>query len=718
MSQDRSDDREQAVSAESPTLTEGPEAATEGFGVGEERLLVGQNLGGRYQVVGRLGAGGMGEVWRAFDLKLRVEVALKALRAELATNEARLELLRSEVRAAREVTSPNVCRIYDLVEADGLELVSMEYVDGTTLLEVLREQAPLDPPEAQQIASQFLAGLEAIHEAGLVHRDVKPENIMVTRTGRVVLMDFGLARSAVEGAGSVSGTPAYMAPEQAQGVTDPRSDLFSAGVILAEMVSPEGITSFESRQSVWTGIRSEPVQVPDSPWAPVVKRAVAKDPEERFQSAHELTRALEEVAFRVHDETGLEPYPGLSSFDEEDAEYFFGREAEVEAVWQRLESAQLLGIIGASGSGKSSFIGVGLVPSAPDGWAIVRCTPGSAAIDSLRRALIPEIEDDAEAVKSLAAGGDAVIAEAFGAWRQRHEQTLLIVDQFEELFTQNSDEEQQKYTEILGCIALDSDVHILLSMRDDFFVRCNQYEQLRPMYSEVTVLDPPRGSALRRAVVQPALRCGYRFEDEELADEILAQVEGERGALPLLAFALAGLWDKRDRENGLITRQAYHDIGGVGGALAQHAEALMERLGSERHGIVREIFRNLVTAQGTRAARDTDELLSVFDSAPKTLSSRAKRSGAAESRDPLKHGATMKEATTSADGGDPSTRSLPASPRMGFAGTSRSLAQDDKETTDRHAASEVLAALIDARLLTSYEVASHTDMTGADSGSR
>jgi WD40 repeat protein len=210
----------------------------------------------------------------------------------------------------------------------------------------------------------------------------------------------------------------------------------------------------------------------------------------------------------------------------------------------------------------------------------------------------------------------------------------------------------------------------------------------------VTVLDPPHGSALRRAVVQPALRCGYRFEDEELADEILAEVEGERGALPLLAFALARLWEKRDRENGLITRQAYHDIGGVGGALAQHAEALMDWLGSERHPIVRELFRNLVTAQGTRAARDTDELLSVFDSEKRTLSSRAKRPEAAESRDPLKHGATMREATTSADGGDPSTRSL------------RSLAQDEKETTDRHAASEVLAALIDARLLTSYELPS------------
>ncbi|PWB75214.1 MAG: hypothetical protein C3F15_06440, partial [Holophagae bacterium] len=295
-----------------------------------------------------------------------------------------------------------------------------------------------------------------------------------------------------------------------------------------------------------------------------------------------------------------------------DAEYFFGREAEVEAVWGKLPTAQLLGVIGASGSGKSSFLGAGLVPARPEGWAVVRCTPGTAAVDALRRAIYAELQSFPEAIQDLAAGGDSAIVQAFGAWRHERGQALLIVDQFEELFTQNLGEEQRRCAEALGRIALDADVHVLLSMRDDFLMRCHDHESLAPIFSELTPLKPPVGGALRRAVVQPALRCGYRFEDEALADEILAEVEGERGALPLLAFALARLWEKRDRENGLITRQAYRDIGGVGGALAQHAEALMERLGTERHPIVRELFRNLVTAEGTRAARDSDELLSVF----------------------------------------------------------------------------------------------------------
>jgi hypothetical protein len=152
-------------------------------------------------------------------------------------------------------------------------------------------------------------------------------------------------------------------------------------------------------------------------------------------------------------------------------------------------------------------------------------------------------------------------------------------------------------------------------MRDDFLFHCHSQKALSPIFSELTPIGPPEGAALRRAVVQPALKCGYRFEDEELVDEILTEVEDERGALPMLAFSAARLWEKRDREAGLLTREAYAEIGGVSGSLAQHAEATLERIGSDRIPIVREIFRNLVTAQGTRAARDREELLSVFGAA-------------------------------------------------------------------------------------------------------
>ncbi len=649
-----------------PTRTEGE---GETLDMPEGFLAPGQVLGDRYQIKSQLGRGGMGEVWRAFDLKLRVEVALKAMLPELFKNERRRDLLRREVRAAREVVSPNVCRIFDLIEVDGRELVSMEYVDGGTLLNVLHERGPLDLKEAQDVASQFLAGLEAIHQARLVHRDVKPENIMITRAGRVVLMDFGLARQEDGGAGTVSGTPAYMAPEQAMGgKVDARADVYSAGVVLAEMVSPDGIKDLQSRQSVWEGIRHEPARVPDSPWAPVLKKAVAKEPDNRYNSAHTLTRALEDVTLRVEGAEDLTPYPGLASFTEEDAEYFFGREAEVEAMWAKLDRPHLLGLIGPSGAGKSSFIRAGLLAAAPPNWSCLVCTPGDVPVLSLGRALARAMVGDPEIVEQMLSFDEPDVAiNVVSRWRNRTSNGFLVVDQFEELFTQNAPEVQRRFAELLSRIAVEADVHVLLSMRDDFLFRCSDQPALAPVFSELTPLRPPSGSALRRAVTQPAMKCGYRFEDDELVEEVLAEVEGERGALPLLAFAMARLWEKRDRDNGLLTRQAYHDIGGVGGALARHAEATIDRIGVERLPIVRELFRNLVTAEGTRAVREWDELLSVFDAA---------------------------------DAGRAGVKPAPA----------REIAASEKRIVGagvfpaRDVAEEALRELIDARLLTSYEI--------------
>ena len=155
-------------------------------------------------------------------------------------------------------------------------------------------------------------------------------------------------------------------------------------------------------------------------------------------------------------------------------------------------------------------------------------------------------------------------------------------------------------------------MHVVLAMRDDFLYRCHAHEPLRPILEDLSALAQPDSEALRRALTEPARHLGFAFEDEKLAEEMVAEVEGERGALPMLAFAAARLWEKRDRERQLLTRQAYPDIGGVGGALARHAEATLQGIGGDRLPIVREIFRNLVTAEGTRAVREWNELLSVF----------------------------------------------------------------------------------------------------------
>jgi predicted Ser/Thr protein kinase len=519
----------------------------------------GQILGTRYRIRSLLGSGGMGEVWRAFDLKLRVDVALKTVRSALLVDERARSALRQEVRAAREVVSPNVCRVFDLVDFDEQELVSMEYVDGVTLAEVLRERSPLEIQEAREIASQFLAGLEAIHAAGLVHRDIKPENVMLTRAGRVVVMDFGIARAAAHVRGAtISGTPAYMASEQARGeAVDARADVFSAGIVLTEMVAPSSVRSHNAREAVWRGAHHEPPEIGDTPWAAVLRKAVARIRDQRYPTAAALSRALEEVTLRSAGDEALRPYPGLASFTEEDADYFVGRELEIEEMWKKLRRPHLLALIGPSGAGKSSFLRAGLGPTAPAGWRVVFATPGPRPFAALAHALSPELSGDAEAVAQLIDFEEPDVAvHVLMRWRRRHEHALLILDQFEELFTQSQPGVQERFAQLLARLALEADVHVLLSMRDDFLFHCHKLESLAPVFSELTPIGPPTGAALRRALVQPALKCGYRFEDETVVEEMLAQVAGERGALPLAAFAMARLWDKRDRERGLLTRAA------------------------------------------------------------------------------------------------------------------------------------------------------------------
>ena len=218
------------------------------------------------------------------------------------------------MRTAREVISPNVCRVFDLQELDGQELVSMEYIDGTTLQEILKERSPLDLDEAREIASQFLAGLEAIHDAGLVHRDIKPENVMVTRTGRVVVMDFGIAKGLGDGKGGlIAGTPAYMSPEQSQGrELDARSDVFSAGVVLAEMVAPGGCTPSRTAERSGRGFTRRTPEMAETPWSRRSStRRSARRGGTRFASASALARALEEVTLRAVGDETARPYPGL-----------------------------------------------------------------------------------------------------------------------------------------------------------------------------------------------------------------------------------------------------------------------------------------------------------------------------------------------------------------------------------------------------------------------
>src|ERR1035438_4815591 len=204
----------------------------------EGRFLPGRLLAGRYRIIALLGKGGMGEVYRADDLTLGQGVAMKFLPDEAARDEALLERFRNEVRMARRVSHPNVCRVYDVGDVDGQTFFTMEYVDGEDLASLLRRIGRLPPDKALDIARHLCPGLAAAHAKGVLHRDLKPANIMLDGRGQVVITDFGLAGVAddIRGPEVRSGTPAYMAPEQLAGKeVSTRSDIYALGLVLYEV---------------------------------------------------------------------------------------------------------------------------------------------------------------------------------------------------------------------------------------------------------------------------------------------------------------------------------------------------------------------------------------------------------------------------------------------------------------------------------------------------
>jgi len=219
-------------------------AASGGAGLQHGRFEPGQRLGSRYRIVGLLGQGGMGEVYRADDLELGQSVALKFLRERVAADPSWLRRFRNEVRTSRQVAHANVCRTYDIGEEDGHVFLSMEYIDGEDLAGVLRRLGRPSREKAIEIARQICLGLAAAHEKRVLHRDLKPANIMIDGRGHVRITDFGLAGflDEFEGVEARAGTPEYMAPEQLEcGEVSIRSDIYTLGLILHELFTGRSV---------------------------------------------------------------------------------------------------------------------------------------------------------------------------------------------------------------------------------------------------------------------------------------------------------------------------------------------------------------------------------------------------------------------------------------------------------------------------------------------
>ena len=288
-------------------LTPAPTAASETLRMPVQELATGSTFAGRYQIIEELGHGGMGKVYKVIDTKIQEKIALKLIKPEVASDEETIERFSNELKLAQKVRHENVCGMFDLGEWEGAHFITMEYVSGEDLKSFIRRSRHLTVETALAIALEICEGLAAAHKLGVIHRDLKPGNIMIDRDGSARIMDFGIARSlkgkGITGAGMMIGTPEYMSPEQAEGKeVDQRSDIYSLGVMLFEMLT--GRVPFEGETPLGVAIKHKTEMPPDpkklNPQVPdglsqLVLRCMEKDRAKRYQTADEVLADLDRI---------------------------------------------------------------------------------------------------------------------------------------------------------------------------------------------------------------------------------------------------------------------------------------------------------------------------------------------------------------------------------------------------------------------------------------
>ncbi len=304
------------------------------------------------------------------------------------------------------------------------------------------------------------------------------------------------------------------------------------------------------------------------------------------------------------------PYLGLTPFSTSDAARFVGRETEVDSFVNRLRQRPLQVVVGPSGAGKTSFIHAGVLPALPASWRTVTLRPGSAPLAALATRLATAnltIGELRPALESAPATAAALIAQTVTSGI-----LVIVIDHLEELFTLcTSATERVQFAAVVAELSASTEgpIRVVGAIRDDFLMDLDALAPLRAQLSPaVVLLGNPTRDALVRIVVEPARRAGYALSDPELADDMVSVVADRPGALALLSFTAARLWELRDRRFRQLTRNAYDAMGGIGGALGRHAEETLDQLSVDEQRLAREVFRHLVTADGTRALVTGKEL--------------------------------------------------------------------------------------------------------------
>jgi WD40 repeat protein len=611
----------------------------------------------------------MGEVYLARDTTLGRRVALKVIHPRrLGSGEAVERFLR-EARTTAAFNHPNIVAIHFAGRHAGRPYLALEYLEGQTLRDRLREGCP-GAKAALRWGAAVADALAEAHRHGILHRDLKPENVMLCRDGRLRVVDFGLAMPVqpgeVEGVptagelpseeerreilgtvGKARGTPEYMAPEQWRSapVTE-AADVWSLGVVLYELLSGGRPCSARSFFALALKVGS-PDPVPRLPGAAqlprtveqLVHRCLDKDPARRPTAADAAEELKRIIGGWAREQPGREesPFRGLRPFTERHAELYFGRDDEVAAFLERLREEPVVPVVGPSGAGKSSFVQAGVIPRLREQgpWIVVRMRPGERPFHALasqlgaaERSASPQLSTlslplapakahpsgSREASPAAEARGGALAERLRGSPHalslvlegmasSRGSRVLLFVDQLEELYTLTDDEEERRLFLEAICTAADdpaNPMRVVFTVREDFLGRMGGGARVRRVLSQLTLLGPPEADAMAPMLEEPVRLLDYRYDDPRLVPEMIAAAGAELAVLPLLQFTAHILWERRDRAARRLTRQAYEAMGGVEGALATHADGVLEGLPPRAQRLARDVVLRLVTAERTR----------------------------------------------------------------------------------------------------------------------
>ena len=517
-----------------------------------------------YRLLERLGEDSCGVVYRAMQPNVGRDVAIRVVHEHRANDPAFVRLFEPTAQAVAALEHPHVAAVYDYWREPGRAYVVTRFLRGGNLQE-LAERSALSPERATRTLEQVASALASAHRRGVAHGDLRSSNVLFDGEGNAYLTDFSIGAGASRTADDLTAFAAL------------------ARQALGERLPP----------AVEEALRR-------------VETARGRDEDARL-----LTDVISTFGPRT-DESPIigadirNPYKGLRPFLEADAGDFFGREAFIESLLERMSpsaGARFIAVVGASGSGKSSVVRGGLVAAVrrgaiqgSDRWFVTEMQPGHHPLEELDAALMRVAVRPPAGLLARLESGPRGLLEVVDAILPEDTELLLVVDQLEEVFTlTESEDDRALLLESLRVATAEplSRLRVVATLRADFYDRPLRYPRIGQLLASTTeVLSALTPEELERAIVRPAERASLRIEGG-VVPQIAADVAEQPGALPLVQYAMTELYDRR--EDGRLTLEAYRDIGGVGGALAASAEHLYATRQPAGRNAVRQLFLRLVT---------------------------------------------------------------------------------------------------------------------------